>query len=585
MLEKREFEQNEFLWRVSTAVTVVSGLFSLVVFLLLVINYLQFRAADPVNNLMINQLRQQYASLPQKDEALAERIRMLELLNRKVLFTTMDQIRVGAWLLLGGVVTFMIAFKYSVRWRREKPKLEAVPTAEVEFLALAQSRQMIMWAGVGILAAGMIASVLTQSIVVREASAFANPAEPSDTGPTTPTAVATLEPPAWEAMEKNWPSFRGPGSLGTAYYKTAPTEWDVESGKGVRWKVETGLPGANSPVIWDDRIYLSGADDKSREIYCYGADDGKLIWKQPVESRAAGAPPKVSEDTGYAAPTMVAHGGQVFAIFADGELVSFDKEGKKLWNVSLGVPDNHYGHSSSLLAYGKLLYVQLDQNKDPKLLALDIATGKEVWTTKRKTICWASPILARTPFGDQLILNSEVSVDAYDPIKGTELWSQECLSGEVAPSPAYANGVVLAAQEYATAAAIQLEKSDSGVSPKLAWEFDELLPEVSSPVGDGERFYYGTAAGILVCLDAQSGKKLWEHEFESGFYSSPVLVGDRIYVADKDGNVHIVQAGSTFNLIASRKMGEPVFATPAFMDGRIYIRTDKHLYCIEQANA
>ncbi len=148
MLEKREFDRNDFLWRVSTAVTVVSGLFSLVVFILLVINYLQFRAADPVNDLMITQMRQEYAALPQKDEALAERIRALEFINRRALFTTMYQLRVGSGLLLAGVLTFMVAFKYSIRWQREKPELEAVPTADREFLAFAQSRQMIMWTGV-----------------------------------------------------------------------------------------------------------------------------------------------------------------------------------------------------------------------------------------------------------------------------------------------------------------------------------------------------------------------------------------------------------------------------------------------------
>src|SRR5690242_8848097 len=167
MLEKREFDKNDFLWRVSTAVTVVSGLFSFIVFALLVINYLQFRAADPVNDPMINQMRQEYAAKPQKDEVLAERIRTLELINRKALFTTMEQIRTGSALLLVGVVIFMVSFKYSIRWQREKPELEAVPTADKEFLAFAQSRQMIMWTGVGILALGMTSAVLTQSIVVK----------------------------------------------------------------------------------------------------------------------------------------------------------------------------------------------------------------------------------------------------------------------------------------------------------------------------------------------------------------------------------------------------------------------------------
>ncbi|NUM52369.1 MAG: PQQ-binding-like beta-propeller repeat protein [Candidatus Hydrogenedentes bacterium] len=595
MLEKREFEKNDFLWRVSTAVMVVSGFFSVIVFALLVINYLQFRAADPVNDPMITQMRQQYATQPQKDEALAVRIRALELINRKALFTTMTQIQVGSGLLFAGVVVFMISFKYSIRWQREKPELEEVPTADKEFLALAQSRQMIMWTGVGILAVGMASAILTQSNLSKVGAmapagpgdAVAASGESTNAGPTTETAVATLEPPKWDVMEKNWPSFRGPGSLGVAYFKTAPTDWDVESGKNIKWKVEAGLSAPNSPVVWNGRIFFSGANETAREVYCYNADDGKQIWKQTVENLgpAGEEPPKVSEDTGFAAPSMVAHGGQVFAIFADGDVVSYDMDGKKVWAITFGVPENHYGHSSSLLAYDKFLYVQLDQSTNPRLIALNIADGKEAWTAQRQTISWASPIMAQTSMGQQLILNSETTVDAYDPLTGAPLWSQECLSGEVAPSPAYNNGIVFAAQEYATAAAIQLEKGDSGIAPKILWEYDELLPEISSPVGDGERFYFGTASGIFVCLDAKTGEKLWEHEFEDAFHSSPVVVGDRIYAADIGGNLHIVQASSTFNLIASHNMGGPVHATPAFMDGRIYVRTENQLICIEQANA
>ena len=176
-------------------------------------------------------------------------------------------------------------------------------------------------------------------------------------------------------------------------------------------------------------------------------------------------------------------------------------------------------------------------------------------------------------------------MDAYDPLTGKLIWTQECLSGEVAPSPAYSNGMVFAANEYATGTAIQLEKAGDAVTAKQAWQYDELLPEVSSPVGDGERFYFGTAGGQFVCLDAKTGKKLWEHETDAGFYSSPVLVGDRLYVLDKDGHMYIIKAGPTFELIAKRDIGEGTFATPAFMDGRIYLRTTNHLYCIEQANA
>ena len=588
MLDKREFEQNNFFWRLSTAIAVVSGFFSVIVFVLLVVNYMQIEAADPVNNELIIKMRQEYAALPQKDEALAARIRDLDLLNRKAFFTSQYHLRTGAVLLLIGISVFMIAFKNAIRWKRELPKLDEKPTAEVEFLAFAQSRQLITWVGVGMLGIGLAATLFTESALVNDSRAIvsASVENPLEGDTEKATEAPLVEVPTWEAIEKNWPSFRGPGSGGKAFFTTAPTEWDVETGAGVKWKVEVPISGPNSPVVWDNRIFMSGANEEKREIYCFNADDGKLLWSKALE-KLTGTPdalPKVTEDTGYAAPSMVAHGKQVFAIFANGDLASYDVDGNFVWGYNVGVPENHYGHSSSLLAYDKFLYVQLDQSKDPKLMALDISTGKELWRASRQTISWASPIIAQTTFGPQLILNSETTVDAYDPITGAPLWSQECLSGEVAPSPAYANGMVFAANEYAIAAGIQLDKSDAGVTPKIAWEFDELLPEISSPVGDGERFYFGTAAGIFVCLDAKTGAKLWEHESENAFNASPIVVGDRIYALDTEGHMFIFQASSTLNLIATRTIGEKTVATPAFMDGRIYFRTEKHLMCIEQAH-
>lgn len=591
MLEKREFDQNEFLARLATAVMVVSGFFSVIVFTLLLLNYLQVEAADPVDNLLITKMRQEYASMPQQDEALAQRIRDLDMLNRKAYFTSQGHLRTGATMLLIGVCTFLISFKYSLRWRRERPVLDGVPTAEKEFLSFAESRQMIMWAGVALLAVGLGATLLTESAIVRDSNMVVSAEAPAgaDGAAATPEAgAAAVGPPAptWEEVQLQWPSFRGPGSLGKAHFTNAPTSWDIAAGTGVKWKVPITLPGSNSPVVWGDRLYLSMGDETTREVHCYNTEDGALVWKKAVENIPGSpeTPPKTTDDTGLAAPTMVAHGGQVFAIFANGDLVSFDKDGNQLWGRNIGLPKNHYGHSSSLIAYDKFLYVQYDEKSDPRLLALDVSTGVQVWMARRKSISWSSPILAQTEFGAQIILCSESTVDAYDPLTGKELWSQECLSGEVAPSPAYSNGMVFAANEYATAAGIQLTQGAAGIEAAIAWEYDDLLPEVSSPVGDGERFYFGTSHGILVCLDAKSGEQLWEAEMDSSFYSSPVLVGDRLYVLDTAGHMYIIKASSTYELMATIPTGEDTYATPAFLDGRIYLRAAGHLYCIEQPN-
>lgn len=583
MLQKREFDQNDFLWRLSTAVTVLSGLFTFVVFLLITINYLQIRAADPINNEMVKQMRMDYAALPEQDDALAERIQSLDYLTRKAFFTSQEHLRIGAILLLIGTSIFLISFKYMMRWKRDAPELAETPTAEVEFLAFAKSRQLITWGGVGMLAAGMLAALLTESALVNEPGsdiATAALTEPEPAGP-------TIAIPTWEDIEQNWPAFRGT-SLGVAHYENVPTEWDGESGAGIKWKIPLELHGTNSPIVWNNRIFLSAADYDNRKVYAYDTETGDLVWEQTLEN-FTGTPPdgvSVTDETGNAAPTMVAHGEQVFAIFANGDLASYDFDGNFLWGKNVGIPDNHYGHSSSLLAYEGLLFVQLDSSGEAKLLALEVATGKQKWVAFRETISWASPSIAHTPAGPQLLLNSEETVDAYNPITGELIWSEECLGGEVAPSPAYSDGVVFVANEFAMATAIQVGEVEEGDGAQIIWDYDEYLPEVSSPVGDGERFYLATSIGDFVALDAKTGETNWAEEVSYGFYCSPILVGDKLYILDMEGNMYIIRAGAEYELISTQTLPEEeTLATPAFMDGRIYIRTTTSLYCIENSDA
>lgn len=596
MLEKKEFDRSDFFWRLSTTVTVVSGLFAVIIFILLAVNYFEIVRMDPVSHEMLTQMRQSYASLPEKDAALAQRIRELDWMTRKAFFTSQTHLRFGAWMMLLSVSVFLIAFKNMIRWRPHVPELADVPTADKEFLAYAQSRQLITWAGIGLLAGGMMTSYFSESALTAEmtappavaavASTDAGAAAGTEAAPATPPAAvaAAVPAPTWEEMEVNWPSFRGPGSNGVAHFTTAPTTWDVDAGTNIKWKAPLALPGKNSPVYWGGKLYISAADETTREVHCYNADTGELLWKQAVPNfpgTPAEAPKDVMADTGFAASTMVAHGDMAFAIFANGDLVAYKSDGTQAWGKNLGLAKNHYGYSSSLLAFGNLLYVQYDDSEKPRLLAFDTATGNEAWTVARTKIAWSSPIFAKTTVGDQLILTSEKFVDAYNPVTGASLWAVDCLGGEVAPSACYANGMVFASNEYAKGTGIALGGTAEKVEATAAWEFSDLMPEISSPVGDGERFYFGTTVGDLVCLDAKTGASLWTHEAEDGFESSPVLVGDKIYISDKSGIMYIARAGATYEELGKLKLGTASFATPAYLDKRMYVRTPEQLYCIE----
>jgi outer membrane protein assembly factor BamB len=293
-------------------------------------------------------------------------------------------------------------------------------------------------------------------------------------------------------------------------------------------------------------------------------------------SRPSGEVRKPTDDTGYAAPTLTTDGRYVYGIFATGDVICVDKNGKRIWGRNIGIPDNHYGHSSSLLLHKDLLLIQFDTNAAGKVLALKAGSGETAWETLRDTqISWASPVLAKIDDHYELILTSAPLVAGYDPVSGDELWSIECLMGEVGPSPAYSDGLVFAANEYARLCAIK-----PGKNPEMVWESNEYLPEVSSPVADEGMIFIATSYGVIACFDTANGELLWEHETDNGFYASPMIAGNKVYFLDTEGIMYIFSKEKTKNLLAESALGEGSVSTPAFTDGRIYLRSRDNLYCI-----
>jgi outer membrane protein assembly factor BamB len=387
-----------------------------------------------------------------------------------------------------------------------------------------------------------------------------------------------------QALDKNWPSFRGPNSLGHAPDANPPLKWNAADGTGVLWKIALPKHGMSSPIAWGDRIFLTGADEDSRQLYCVDADSGKLLWQHDVTG-VPGSPddgkiPEVLEEAGFAAPTPTTNGKYVAAIFATGELVCVNFEGKRIWIKHLGIPRNYYGHASSLLCHDNLLFVQYDQKENAQLLAFDLASGKPVWQAKRGAMSWSSPILVENKSRMELILTDSKAVEGYDPTSGKCLWRVECLDGEIASSAAYANGTVFVANEGAPASAIDISSPDR----KILWQWEEALPDAASPVANENYLIVPTSFGMISCLDGKTGEVLWEHEFDQGFSSSPIFVTDRVYIVDVSGMMQIFKMDDEFDLLGAADFGEPVYASPAFVDDRIYVRSLDHLFCV-RANA
>ena len=575
--EQRQIQATEesLLCRAVRGLAAVAMIFSLLVCVLLAASIAQTRGAAPLDSPALQRLITELQSSPDNAQ-LKEQIRELDLLARNAYFTGQSFRRTGAWMLLTGVAIALAAWKWlsAVRRRVQRPSecKGMSPSAEQP----ARSRRAVAVVGISLVAAAIILPLALRDDQVGTTPADADGHAGQDNQ--AQAAPETDSPPPRAEILKNWPCFRGPDGTGVAYCTRAPLTWNGKTGEGIRWSTPVDKPGFSSPIVWGSRVFLSTADADSLEILCFDAETGAVKWRKAVQD-IPGSPakrPEVTEDTGYAAPTMATDGRRVFAIFATGDVVCLDLEGTQVWARNLGVPENHYGHSSSLLVYRDRLLVQYDHSAGSRVLALSGRSGETLWeTTRRAEISWASPILAQLEGRTEIVLNASPIVAGYSPDTGAELWSIDCMAGEVAPSPAYAAGLVFVTNEYAVLAAIDL------ATREVVWQTDEAeLPDVCSPVASPEYLFLGSNSGMVTCLEAKTGKKRWEHEFGDGFYASPILVGARVYFTDQKGITHVIQAGPEFKLLGDADIGESVVSTPAFAHGRMYVRGVEHLYCI-----
>jgi outer membrane protein assembly factor BamB len=362
------------------------------------------------------------------------------------------------------------------------------------------------------------------------------------------------------------------------------------------------LPGNNSPVVWGRRVFLSGADKTRREVYCFDADGGDLLWQREVPGtpQSTAKPPKIIKDTGYAAPTTATDGRRIFAIFANGDLAGFKFDGELAWARSLGMPDNVYGHASSLAMFENLLLVQFDQggrkDQKSKLLALDAASGETVWQVVREVPnSWASPIVLEHEGRAQLITCADPWVIAYNPRDAAEIWRVSCLRQDVGPSPVYADGILYVVNEWPQLTAIRPDGQGDVTDTHVLWFGEDGLPNVASPLAT-KQFVFLLSGDTLTCYDAKQGGMLWEEYdafADATFVSSPSLVGERVYLfgereeEDAEGE-RVVTARAWIveprrdgcEIIGSADLDEGCVTSPAFQDGRFYLRGRKHLFCI-----
>ena len=548
-------------WRQATLGTaLVAGAFTLFVAIVMARSWRINAESNPTNHPDIEQLRNDLAADSGSREII-DKIRKKDLSLRREFFRTWRILDTGAWLLLVGASVFAGSAALAISARKKPPMPTAAPRGADDLRAGLFGR-----VGIAMVAVALTVTALAVPILTREASVRSR-------------------------AKGLWSGFRGPGSSGISPYTNVPMTFDGVEGTNIAWKVVVPLKGQSSPAIWDNRVFITGANKKTREVYCFDALSGRITWRKSITAGPGSTKvPKgvMEDDTTYAAPTPVidTENSRVYVMFANGDVACLDVFGKIVWQKHLGTPDNFYGHASSPVLWKKSLFIQLDQGADDDklsaLIALNADTGKQLWKTPRPVgSSWPTPIIAPVPSGDQLITCANPFVISYKPADGKEIWRVDCLDGDGGPSPIYAAGMVFATNVSSKIAAIRPDGEGDVTKTHVQWEFDEDLPDTCSPLSDG-KLVWMMSEGEFSCLDAKTGKRLWHKDFEASFYSSPAMAGDRIYLISRKGKVYVVGTGRELKELSRADLGERCDTSPAFAEGRIYIRGKTHLYCIEE---
>jgi outer membrane protein assembly factor BamB len=383
---------------------------------------------------------------------------------------------------------------------------------------------------------------------------------------------------------KYWARWRGPSGQGmvsgTGYVDT----WSAT--QNVVWKTPVAGSGNSSPIVWANRIYLTAAADSGSKasLLAFDRTTGKQVWEAVVPAGDAG---RTHDKNGFASATAVTDGQRIYASFGSRGLMAVDMTGQQVWHVELGRIENYHGPAGSPVLYKDRVILYQDQRGNSFVAAFDKATGKQVWRTQRDAqVGWGTPIVIRVGDHDELIVHSQNRVVAYNPDTGVERWRCGGNTFEVIPTPVVGYGMLFCSSGRAgPTLAIRPGGTGDVTATHVAWTTPRGSPFVPSPILVGQQLYtINDMASIVTSFDAVSGKDLWQGRLgvatREGFSASPVSFDGTVFFTNDDGQTFVLKAGPTFELLHVNDIGERTLASPALVDGRWYVRTDRNLYAI-----
>lgn len=394
------------------------------------------------------------------------------------------------------------------------------------------------------------------------------------------------------AASEDWPQFRGPTGQGISNATGVPTEWDAH--KNVAWSTEIPGRGWSSPVVSAGKVYLTTSLAQPRGpvslfAVCIDAATGKPVWDTEVFEPNTSLASQMHQKNSLASPTPIVTSDRLYVHFGHMGTAALDLSGKIIWRQTGLKYQPVHGAGGSPALIGDLLVIDCDGASDPFIAALDANTGQIRWKTPRnssahKTFSFSTPLPIEVDGQTQIISPASGFVGSYDLADGHELWRVDYGQGySVVPRPVFADGLVFVSSAFDFPVVYAIRPGGArgdATQSNVVWTRPKGGPNTPSMLVVGDELYMVSDAGIATCLDAGTGKVNWTHRLAGTFSASPVFVDDRIYFQTEAGLGIVIKAQKTFQLLAENDLGEPSLASPAIVDGAIFIRTEHHLWKI-----
>jgi len=384
---------------------------------------------------------------------------------------------------------------------------------------------------------------------------------------------------------QNWPCWRGPNGDGTSSETNLPVHWD--SNKNVVWKSVVPGIGHSSPIIWDDKLFTSSAISETQEkvLLCYNSQTGDLIWQKTVVKSALEGK---HNDNSYASGTPATDGRLVYVSFLDGEdvvVAAYDFTGKQIWIQRPGKFSSPHGYSCSPVLFEGKVIINGDSKGEAFVAALNQADGKIIWKVPHNNPAhsFSTPIFREMAGKKQMIFCGNKEIASYNPADGSRYWFVNGPSEDFCSSPVYneKNGLVLVSSAWPQRHLLAIKPDGQGdvTTSHVVWQTTKGAYYVPSPVCTDDYLFTTMTNGQVHCLEVATGNIVWTENLGKQ-YSSPVLANGLVYMPNDEGTITVIKPGVTFEAIAKNSIGEKMNASPAISNGKIYLRGDKHIYCI-----